>query len=203
MIFKRIAAAFALAAGVAGTQVPAAEARNTDLSIQTHSFPRIVPGLQGFCNRNPDDCRKNDKVQIVKLTPAILRQLESINNDFNRRITYAHDDVQYGRIDYWTYPDSGMGDCEDYAFAKRRALIALGWPPSSLLIATAIAETEGGHAVLVARTTGGDFVLDNRYNTVKPWHTLPYKWLSLQDPKDPRVARPINNGRGVLDVLGI
>lgn len=108
--------------------------------------------------------------------------MERINTQFNQSITYRLDKDQYGVDEYWAFPDSGYGDCEDYALAKRRALIALGWPPSSLLLATATTETGEHHAVLVARTTGGDFVLDNRYNSVREWTTLPYRWDRIQNP---------------------
>ena len=36
------------------------------------------------------------------------------------------------------------------------------------------------HVVLVVGTDGGDYVLDNRYPRVLPWHRLPYRWLKRQ-----------------------
>jgi predicted transglutaminase-like cysteine proteinase len=35
-------------------------------------------------------------------------------------------------------------------------------------------ELEQGHAVLDARTDQGDFILDNRRDTVLPWHRSGY-----------------------------
>lgn len=204
MTFKRIAAAFALAAGFAASGAAPASAQNRQSAIPTYGTPIIIPGLESFCRRMPDECAPPANArQIVAMTPAIMRQLDRVNREANSRITYAYDEHQYGRGDYWAFPDNNIGDCEDYALDKRRTLLALGWPPSALLIATARTETGEGHAVLVARTTDGDFILDNRYDTVRHWQALPYRWVALQNPASPRNMRAINNGRGLLDILAI
>ena len=209
MSIKRIAAAFAVAAGMfAGTASDtAAEPRRSAAQgahITTHNTPFIVPGHIGYCRRHADECSPHEKPrQVVVLNKTTQRQLERVNTLFNNRITYRLDAQQYGREDYWAFPANNIGDCEDYALAKRRELIARGWPPSSLLLATAKAETGEGHAVLIARTDKGDFVLDNRYAAVMPWRALPYKWFALQDPAQPNVMKPVNNGRGLLDMLGL
>jgi predicted transglutaminase-like cysteine proteinase len=134
----------------------------------------------------PEECAPYEKKgQVVKMTPGIMRMLERTNDRINARIWYVSDKRQYGRADYWNYPSENRGDCEDYAIAKRRDLIERGWPASALLIATAYTETGVGHAVLVARTTDGDFILDNRFSNVKIWHELPYRWLAIQSSSYP------------------
>jgi len=85
----------------------------------------------------------------------------------------------------WDYPTDGTGDCNRYALAKRRELIARGWPRETVLLATAITETGEGHLVLVARTVRGDLVLDNRLTPVADWSVLPYRWVSIQSPQSP------------------
>jgi predicted transglutaminase-like cysteine proteinase len=37
-----------------------------------------------------------------------------------------------------------------------------------------------GHAILTVRTTGGDFVLDNLNDEVKPWDETGYTYLKRQ-----------------------
>jgi predicted transglutaminase-like cysteine proteinase len=51
--------------------------------------------------------------------------------------------------------------CKDYVLVKRRKLIEAGVPRESLLIAIVWTAQEQGHAVLIAHTDRGDFVLDN------------------------------------------
>jgi hypothetical protein len=43
----------------------------------------------------------------------------------------------------------------------------------------------GLHAVLVAHTGEGDFVLDNRSAYVTPWAKAPYIWVKRQSQEDP------------------
>jgi len=72
------------------------------------------------------------------------------------------------------------GDCEDYVLEKRRHLITMGWPRSSLLLTAARIENEQKHLVLVAVTDKGDFILDNRSAPVRNWRSLNYRWLGRQ-----------------------
>lgn len=209
MPFKRLAAAFALSAGVLAGAVSdtAAESRPATAPgahITAYRTPFFVPGHIGFCRRHADECAPaRGPAMMVTATPAVMRQLERINTRVNNRITYRLDADHYGRDDYWAYPTNNIGDCEDYALAKRRELIAAGWPASALLMATARSENGEGHAVLVARTNKGDFILDNRHARVMPWRALPYKWVALQNPGNPSAMNPVNNGRGLIDMLGL
>ena len=92
----------------------------------------------------------------------------------------------YGVPDYWSLPTDGKGDCEDYALLKRHKLIMLGWPSAALLM-TVVRDTKGeGHAVLTARTTGGDFILDNKSNEVRLWNQTSYEFLMRQSYLNPR-----------------
>ena len=84
------------------------------------------------------------------------------------------------------------GDCEDFALTKRRALIRAGIPASSLLMAVARTRYGEGHAVLVARTTAGDFVLDNRGNALREWHRTDLSWLKIASAENPRIWYAMN-----------
>lgn len=199
MKIQRLATAFALAAGMACGMAASAHANtppDPNPYIKAHPGLVLQPGHSNFCKRMPEECAPFEKKgQMVKMTPGVMRMLERTNDRVNARVWYVPDKRQYGRVDYWNYPSENRGDCEDYAIAKRRELIEKGWPPSSLLLATAYAETGEGHAVLVARTTAGDYVLDNRYANVKIWHELPYKWLALQSSSHPERFDRIERSR--------
>lgn len=112
-------------------------------------------------------------------TAPLMKDLAAVNRNFNRRINYKTDLELYKTEEFWTIAKN-QGDCEDYALAKRIALIKMGVPPPSLPIATCWAETGGYHAVLICHTTKNDFVLDNRYDNVRDWRSMPYKWHMIQ-----------------------
>ncbi|MCH9050004.1 MAG: transglutaminase-like cysteine peptidase, partial [Proteobacteria bacterium] len=87
------------------------------------------PGFFDFCQRHPEECKRVAATPaVVELTPERRGELERVQSDVNRRITSVEDIDQYGWREHWTYPDTGAGDCEDYALEKRRQLIAGGWP---------------------------------------------------------------------------
>ncbi|MBU0859298.1 MAG: transglutaminase-like cysteine peptidase [Alphaproteobacteria bacterium] len=200
---RKLAIAFALAAGMVTSacgldKAPSAPppgplanasftqvaANDTSPNLTLGSGTWALPGHRDFCRRIPTECESNGQQgHFVIMNKQIGTMLDRVNRAHNNAITYQYDKDQYGREEYWTYPDSGKGDCEDYALAKRRDLIARGWPPSALLIASVTTETGEGHAVLVARTNQGDFVLDNRYSAVMPWQNLPYEWHRIQSPR--------------------
>jgi predicted transglutaminase-like cysteine proteinase len=98
------------------------------------------------------------------------RELERINTQINRSIRRSDDYAAYGRADYWAAGVDHVkrGDCEDYALAKRRALID--------------AEM---HAVLLVATNEGEVVLDNLSPWILPWNEAPYQWLDRQAPGAP------------------
>jgi predicted transglutaminase-like cysteine proteinase len=98
----------------------------------------------------------------------------------------ATDSEIYGVNELWTIP-SDRGDCEDFALLKRRLLMERGWPASSLLMTVVRDEKNEGHAILTARTTQGDFVLDNKNEEVRLWTQTPYHYVMRQSYINPRV----------------
>ena len=121
----------------------------------------------------------------VELTPQTWTQLIRVNGRFNAKIRSVTDWARTGKLDVWSV-SGNAGDCEDYALQKRKELIHLGWPSHSTLIAIVVDPRFGSHAVLVARTSKGDFVLDNLRKTVMAWHETPYRWVKRQSTADPR-----------------
>lgn len=146
-------------------------------------------GLVDFCTRDETDCAPAGILRAadvpartqVALTAARWRELNDVNFAFNHTIRPVTDLALYHKVEYWQYPQ-GAGDCEDFALAKRRELIARGWPAESLLFATARIPSRELHAVLVVSTDHGDFVLDNAHDFVELWTALPYQWVARQMP---------------------
>ena len=56
------------------------------------------------------------------------------------------------------------GDCEDYALAKRNALLNAGWPKDKLGLCVCYTQSGEGHCVLWVDTDKGSFILDNNYD---------------------------------------
>jgi predicted transglutaminase-like cysteine proteinase len=150
---------------------------------------RAPIGYLNFCQRHPDECRSEDqKFEQVRLTENRWIDLNSINTSVNSRVRPVTDIAQFRQIEYWQFP-KGSGDCEDYVLEKRRLLIEKGWPKSALLIATARNRKGELHAVLIASTEQGDYVLDNVTNRIHGWDDTRYKWVVRQSTNDPKVWR--------------
>lgn len=133
-------------------------------------------GLIGFCLKYLVECTlPTPGDTVVALDEQKLHELEAVQAKVNAAIEPR--DVP-GHA--WDYPVDGTGECNEYALEKRRELIDLGWPREALLLTAALTERGEGHLVLVARTTGGDLVLDNRVDRVTDWSYLPYHWISQE-----------------------
>ena len=155
-------------------------------------------GHVAYCRRFRSDCRAANPIKTrVALDKVRRSDLENINLVVNQTVVPSSDARLYGRVEFWTLP-RWSGDCEDYVILKRKMLLERGWPTSALLITVVLDENGEGHAVLVARTASGDFVLDNRNNRVLAWHATPYQFIKRQSYRDPRhwvALRPNNKKR--------
>lgn len=143
-------------------------------------------GHRQFCREHPRQCQnERNEPLVVKLTEARWQQLIAINTEVNRRVRPMTDADLFGREEYWTYPDNGYGDCEEYVLEKQRGLLQAGWPKSALLITVAKDIQSGGHAVLTVRTDHGDMILDNQIEAVLPWYSTPYRYIKRQSARSP------------------
>jgi predicted transglutaminase-like cysteine proteinase len=138
-------------------------------------------GHYELCQRSPIECSEITPRQgPLPLSPAAWQEIVSVNAFVNTTIKPMTDMKQYGVEDYWTYPDSGFGDCEDYAMLKRRMLMEKNIPAGDLLM-TVVRQQDGeGHAVLTVRTSYGDFILDNLDPRVRLWSEADYHYLKRQ-----------------------
>lgn len=152
---------------------------------RTGGVTSIPIGHAEFCRTQPAECRGYPRqVELETLDESNWAQLVSINDQMNRQIVPVSDLDLYNVDELWTYPD-GYGDCEDIALAKRAALIASGWDPSTLLMAVVRQSNGEGHAVLMARTDRGDLILDNQDGLIRLWSETPYQYLKRQSQANP------------------
>jgi predicted transglutaminase-like cysteine proteinase len=136
-------------------------------------------GFQLMCLKTPSEC-KGGGSSSVQATNDVLETLKRINARVNNAITPRNDKG----ADVWT-ASATSGDCEDYVLAKRRALMKAGLPASALRIAYVKTRRGEGHAILVVKTSKGDFVLDNLNRSVRPLSQSGYRIVSMSGA-DPR-----------------
>lgn len=158
-------------------------------------LPTQTPaGFISFCSRFPDQCATAaNPTDIIETTPDIWQILARINAETNSAIEPEDDEDHYGKAEYWTIPTDGLGDCEDYVLAKRRALIAAGLPADALRVALVKLRNGELHAVLTVSTDQGDYVLDSLQVAILPWTKTGYTWLERQSAGNPWVWVALNN----------
>ncbi|UDL91016.1 transglutaminase-like cysteine peptidase [Mesorhizobium sp. PAMC28654] len=151
-------------------------------------------GHYDFCKIHVDECSiRSPNNTPEHMSSQLLRQITAVNLSVNTRVKPMSDMDNYGKEEWWAYPEDGFGDCEDYALEKRRELISSGVAVSNLLM-TVVRKPDGeGHAVLTVRTDKGDFILDNLTNKVRLWSVTGYRYLKRQSSE--------NTGRWV-SILG-
>ena len=167
-----------------GVWVDGQNMRSPYMRIYGQSMPPI--GHIRFCKTFPGDCLPQNKIQDrFALSPDRWNELVAVNSLVNRIVEPTEDQELYGEIERWTDPEN-RGDCEDYVLLKRRMLIQRGWPASSLLITVVTDENGAGHAVMTARTSNGDFILDNKNSKILAWNKVPYRFYKRQSYRDPK-----------------
>jgi predicted transglutaminase-like cysteine proteinase len=144
-------------------------------------------GFVRFCAEYDRECVPGRPQNArFEATPERLAELDAVNRQVNRQIEATTDLDVYGQTEYWAIPTT-RGDCEDYALLKRQRLIRAGWPVGALLMTVVYDEKGEGHAVLTARMSHGDLVLDNKHDDIKLWSKTGYTYVMRQSYIDPRV----------------
>ncbi|WP_257623434.1 transglutaminase-like cysteine peptidase [Rhizobium sp. B21/90] len=144
-----------------------------------------------FCLQQPDQCKDTGGANVVMLDDVHRRQLTDVNSSVNRAIRPVNDPAG---TDVWSV-DVAQGDCEDFALTKRKHLLALGWSSRALRIAVARTSAGEGHAVLIAKTSEGDLVLDNRTSRIKDWRSTDLRWIMFQSENGPQQWVGLKTGR--------
>lgn len=150
--------------------------------------PSLPPfGYVRFCSAFSEECRRGPlEDQRIAGSPERIAELDAINRQVNTAVKPATDVEIYGEVERWTLP-TDRGDCEDYALLKRHILMRQGWPASALLLTVVRDEKGEGHAILTARTSKGDYILDNKTDELKLWSATPYAFVMRQSYIDPNV----------------
>lgn len=128
--------------------------------------------MQLFCLQHPKDC-KTSKAKVVTYSTQIERTIRRINDAVNREIKPTRE-----KRDIWSV-NVKKGDCDDYVMTKRHRLIRAGIPASALRVAVVRTRMGEGHAVLIVKTTAGEFVLDNLRRTIVKRHATNYSYVSV------------------------
>jgi predicted transglutaminase-like cysteine proteinase len=153
---------------------------------------RPAPAARAFCEKFPQECVPSTDIPVpVEWTPERWEELQRVNREVNESMIDKTDMELYDTEENWTLNEK-EGDCEDFVALKRHRLIKLGWPAGALLVT--IVEPPNSaemHAVLAARTSKGDFILDNKLKdgTTRIWrwdHLPTYTYVAQQSSEDPR-----------------
>jgi predicted transglutaminase-like cysteine proteinase len=156
-------------------------------------------GHYELCQGNPAECGQATARQApTELTRPLWARIVDVNNLVNTMVVPRTDREIWGVEERWSYPTDGVGDCEDYVLEKRRLLMQAGMPAGNLLITVVRQPNGDGHAVLTARTSLGDFVLDNLEPRVLAWQDTPYEFLKQQSERNSGVWVSIEDDRQML-----
>jgi predicted transglutaminase-like cysteine proteinase len=150
-------------------------------AIEKAGDARPIIGWSDFCRREPAECALNtSEPEKITLTPQVWKLIVSINRKVNRSVQASTDMDHWGIVDQWDLPTDGKGDCEDFQLLKRKLLAESGLSRRAMRMTVVIDELREGHAVLMVRTDRGDFILDNKTNSVLPWHQTGYIYVKRE-----------------------
>lgn len=155
---------------------------STNNSVESLDPFNLSRNLRRLLNNNPAEKEQFD---------TVIGLLESVNREVNNSITQVTDMDGFGVVENWRIPKmtsfvSDIGDCEDFALAKRKVLIERYGFHRNAVSMSVLRRPQGDvHAVLMVRTSYGDYVLDNLERDVLPWHKTGYRWLKKQSFGNP------------------
>jgi predicted transglutaminase-like cysteine proteinase len=140
-----------------------------------------ILGWIRFCQQDPAECMVDlSEPATIELAAKDWQTLNRINQQVNAAIKAKTDKDHWGVEDIWDFAEDGYGDCEDYQLVKRKRLVEAGFPRRALRMTVVIDEEGAGHAVMMVRTTRGDFILDNKHNAILPWHRTNYVYIKRE-----------------------
>lgn len=139
-----------------------------------------------FSHEHPDQAKASLITTPIPDSDYLMEELTSINEEVNKRLSPKLDSNGW-----CVWPPDNQGNCTDYVVTKRSELLKNGLPASCLLIADVRTPDNEPHAVLVVRTTSGDWVLDNRNPMVYLWGDVGYQYIRVQSPEDPNMWKTV------------
>jgi predicted transglutaminase-like cysteine proteinase len=170
-----------LVAGAAAEAQTLASLPNGSKVAERSGTAKPVIAWVKFCDQFPAECAVDtSEPAVISLNRDVWNTLVSVNRSVNRRIKPITDKEHWGLVDRWEFPEDGMGDCEDFQLLKRKLLVEKGLPRRAMRITVVIDELGEGHAVLMVRTDRGDFILDNKLQSVLPWEQTGYVFVKRE-----------------------
>lgn len=179
---------------------------DASVDSQTLFAPKAEGGFPGAKQEASRSVAALDAPRKIELTPESWETLARVNSRVNREIKPVPDLKHFGRVNVWVYPSDGKGDCKAYALVKQRKLIDAGFPREALLITIVWTKENQGHAVLMARTNKGDYILDNLSPKVLLWTDTTHDYVKRQSVSDPNAWVYIDgyrNGKQKMQVANI
>ena len=187
----------------AGTAMPSSNASDWRQRpyAQVLRSASIPVGWVTFCADQPRECAATHlRPLVVQMTDERWSELRTIDVLANHTIQGVADNDHYGIyklgiINWWTYPDDGKGNCNDYVLLKKKLLVEAGWPASALLLTVVLDHENEGHLVLTLRSDRGDLILDNMADDVKLWSATGYTFIKRQSPENPNTWQQLEPGK--------
>jgi len=100
-----------------------------------------------------------------------MQKLNAVNRNINKH-KYVTDLANWGVEDYWETPKEFSlkdGDCEDFAIAKFKSLLYLGFSNEDMrIVVLQDLNLNIAHAVLAVYVNGEPYILDNQAEQVIP-----------------------------------
>ncbi len=174
-------ALLALTATVAGAGAQTLASLPAAVGIAPRAEAKPLAAWVVFCQDYAGECAV-DRTEATKitLTPAIWATIVSVNRRINKAVEPMTDMEHLHVADRWDLAEDGIGDCEDFQLLKRHLLAEAGLPRRAMRMTVVIDEKGEGHAVLTLITDRGDLVLDNKTDTILPWHRTGYVFIKRE-----------------------
>lgn len=173
-MWKTMMTAAVFAASVIASVGPAAAFGPGGLARSLSSHPsveyiladrEVQPPLSRarICAGTSIACKAERPVTMV-LTSFRFAQLKRVNDEVNFSLDVSFPTASLGPITI-----SAGEEVFDAPAVKRAKLIALGWKKDALSFKSVRTRFGTSHQVLVVKTSKGEFALDHRTNTIRPW----------------------------------
>jgi len=154
---------------------------NADVGARVRGDAKPIAAWTTFCQDYAAECAidRSEPTRIT-LSAATWATIVSVNRRINKVVEPMTDMEHLHVADRWDLAEDGIGDCEDYQLLKRHLLAEAGLPRRAMRMTVVIDEKGEGHAVLTLITDRGDLVLDNKTDTILPWHRTGYVFIKRE-----------------------
>lgn len=144
----------------------------------------LDPSAERECSVQWGQYKADESGSLQAPTKKNLAQVAAVKRMVDRRYSPRQDSG-----DDWNVLGEGgieAGDCEDFALTNRHYLLKAGWPSKALLLATGSTfKQKRRHAILVVRTSEGDWVVDSLLPNLIKLGNYKFYWEKIQSPEGP------------------